>query len=59
MSTRRNYESDDAYRFRKLLEHNEMLLLAHEMRRQEARRGQPKNGSEDARSGGGIKIGAK
>ena len=36
MRTGRNYESDDAYRLRKLMEHNQMLLEAHEMRRQEA-----------------------
>ena len=36
MSTYGNYESDDAYRLRKLLEHNQLLLDAHEMRRREA-----------------------
>ena len=36
MSTRTNYESDDAYRLRKLLEYNQVLLQIREIEKQEA-----------------------
>ena len=56
MSTYVNYESDDVYRLRKLLEHNQMLLEVHEMRRREAEEVKSENCTESARGQREIKC---